>query len=152
MKVAASTPAVFALSALFLLGAQTESILGLWEDRGGSVIRIGHCGKAVCMWIAAVSPSAPAVTDIHNPHPNLRSRPLCGLRIGDGFHMEDDLHVSGGTLYDPKSGKTYHGEMTLNGPDLHLRGYVGLPLFGVTEIWKRPEGPVGICKSTGDDE
>ena len=114
MRLATSTQAIFALSAIVLLSAQAESILGLWKDRGGSVIRIGHCGKEVCMWIAAVSPSAPAFTDIHNPDPNLRSRSLCGLRIGDGFQMEDDLHASGGTLYDPKSGKTYHGEMTLN--------------------------------------
>lgn len=151
MRFAACTSAVFALSALLLVAEQTESIMGEWEDPGGSVIRIGHCGKGICMWLVSVSPSAPAFTDIHNSDPSLRSRPLCGLRIGSGFNARDDLHAAGGTLYDPKSGKTYHGEMTVVGPELHLRGYVGLPLFGETEVWKRPRGPVRTCRSPGDE-
>lgn len=48
-------------------------------------------------------------------------------------------HAEGGTLYDPKSGKTYRGEMTASGNALALRGYIGLKVFGRTETWTRTQ-------------
>ncbi len=128
-----------------MVGSKSDSIFGEWEDPGGSVILIDRCGAEVCLSIVATSPSAPAVTDIHNPDSSLRKRPLCGLRIGDGFKTKDDLDAAGGALYDPKSGKTYHGEMKVIGSELHLRGYVGFSIFGETEIWKRPLKRIQAC-------
>ena len=44
----------------------------------------------------------------------------------------------GGTVYDPKSGKTYSGKMTLVSPNkLDMRGFVGISLFGRTTTWTR---------------
>jgi uncharacterized protein (DUF2147 family) len=53
-----------------------------------------------------------------------------------------------GTLYDPETGKTYSGTITLQ-PDgmLRLRGYIGTPLLGRNTIWTRHTGPVGPCPS-----
>lgn len=129
-----------------VLRAQGGGVLGDWQDPDGSVIHIDHCGADVCLWIASVSRTAPATTDIHNPEPGQRGRMLCGLKIGSGFSLRDADHAAGGSLYDPKSGKTYHGMMTAEGARLELRGYVGIPLFGRSETWTRPAGAVQSCK------
>jgi len=43
-----------------------------------------------------------------------------------------------GTIYDARSGKTYSCNLTLQ-PDksLKVRGYMGISLFGQTNIWTR---------------
>jgi uncharacterized protein (DUF2147 family) len=68
------------------------------------------------------------------------------LQIGRGFHLADSSHADGGQLYDPKSGKTYSGSMASDGDSLKLRGYVGIKLFGRTEVWTRTHGNVPACK------
>jgi uncharacterized protein (DUF2147 family) len=93
--------------------------------------------------------TAGATTDFHNPDTALRNRSLCGLQIGSRFTLTDSSHAEGGTLYDPKSGKTYRGNLTAEGSTLHLRGYVGIPLLGASQEWSRPEGPVTPCTPQG---
>jgi uncharacterized protein (DUF2147 family) len=126
-----------------------SAVLGDWQDPTGSVIHIGRCGAQVCLWLVALSPSAPATRDIHNPDPALHNRALCGLKIGAGFTLRDAGHASGGSLYDPKTGKTYHGSMTVAGTaagaKLDLRGYVGISLFGESQTWTRPGAPSKPC-------
>ncbi|MDE2450145.1 MAG: DUF2147 domain-containing protein [Gammaproteobacteria bacterium] len=122
--------------------AQTATVLGYWREPRGSIIRIVPCDQRLCIEIAELPPGNrhPAV-DGRNPDPKLRTRPLCGLRIGDGFVQVDPQHASGGHLYDPRSGRTYSGEMTADGNLLHLRGYVGLRIFGRTATWARASQP-----------
>lgn len=143
----------------FLLLAQPAAIvaapvgvLGDWKEPGGSVIRVAPCNAGICLWLVAISRTAPASTDIHNPDPSQRNRSLCGLKIGSGFSSRDADHAAGGTLYDPKSGKTYRGQMTVIGGTLELRGYVGIPLFGRSEAWTRPSEPVKPCQGARLDQ
>jgi uncharacterized protein (DUF2147 family) len=126
--------------------AQSAGVLGNWLDPDGSVIHIDRCGADVCLWIASLSPTAPSDKDIHNPDPAQRGKALCGLKIGSGFNLRDQDHAAGGTLYDPKSGRTYHGMMTVEGAKLALRGYVGISLFGRSETWTRPAVAIQSCK------
>ena len=91
----------------------------------------------MCAHLIQISPQAPTPFDIHDPDPAKRSQRLCGLRIGYDFQPTNPSHAEGGQLYDPRNGKTYHGEMTSEGDTLHLRGYVGLRMFGRTEDWTR---------------
>ncbi len=141
-------PAVLTvLLASFVAGAQNpgaSGITGDWREPGGAVIRVAACGDAVCAALVSLSKDAPSQTDGQNPDPARRSRPLCGLQIGYGFHRTDLTHASEGHLYDPKSGKTYHGEMTSDENTLQLRGYIGLRAFGRTETWTR----ISTLKST----
>ena len=45
-----------------------------------------------------------------------------------------------GTVYDPLSGKTYCGTMSLNGKELKLRGFIcGINFVGRTSIWTSAE-------------
>ena len=119
--------------------AQESGVLGYWKEPQGSVIHVENCGKEVCATLVVISPSAPSRVDGKNPNAKLRQRPLCGLRIGEGFHMVSGDKAEGGTLYDPKSGKTYHGIMTAHGKEMDLRGYIGISVFGRTERWTRAE-------------
>ncbi|MDP6689178.1 MAG: DUF2147 domain-containing protein, partial [Alphaproteobacteria bacterium] len=43
-----------------------------------------------------------------------------------------------GTIYNPEDGEIYSCTMTLvDGRTLKVRGDVGLPLFGKTQVWTR---------------
>lgn len=116
-----------------------------WREPSGSVIRIGPCARGVCLWIVSLSPDTPATVDAHNPSQSLRNRLLCGLEIGHGFYLSSSTHASGGTLYDPKTGKTYRGMMSIEGENLRLRGYIMTPIFGRTEIWKPARQQTPSC-------
>lgn len=133
-------------SALILISAPSyasQGVIGYWQEPTGSVIHVAPCGEYVCATLVALNPNAPEKTDGMNPDPRSRSRPLCGLLIGQHF-TADDRRADGGTLYDPKSGKTYRGTMTAEGTTLALRGYVGIKMFGRTEHWTRV-APVPTC-------
>ena len=76
--------------------------------------------------------------DEKNPDPSLRDRPLTGLELFTGFAYDGDGRWSGGTIYDPNSGKTYRCIITLVDDDtLKVRGYIGVPMLGRTETWTR---------------
>lgn len=143
-----SLAAILIFSAAVGLAAPAPGVLGYWRTPTGSVIGIAQCGANICLRIAALAPKVPT-TDIHNPDPALRSRALCNLQIGSGFMLNDADHASGGTLYDPKSGKTYRGAIAADGSALHLRGYVGIPLFGASQTWTRTTKPVISCNAIG---
>ncbi len=144
MKFRFSRAAIFLFATALL--AQSSGVFGTWRTPSGSVIRVQHCGALICLQVVA-PPSNVPTTDIHNPDPSLRGRVICGLMIGSGFALIDANHASGGTLYDPKTGKTYRGGMTVEGSRLHLRGYVGIPLFGASQTWTREAAPVKPCSA-----
>jgi uncharacterized protein (DUF2147 family) len=134
-------PAILLLTLAFApcVHAASPALDGDWREPGGSIIHIAPCGADICATLVAIRANAPSRLDIHNPDPAQRSHPLCGLVIGRSFHKTSPDHAEGGMLYDPKSGKTYHGEMTVAGDKLDLRGYVGLKVFGRTETWTRTQ-------------
>lgn len=119
------------------MAAQSRGVMGFWREPEGSVIQIERCGDEVCAKLVAISKTAPAQVDGFNPDKALRTRSLCGLQIGRGFHLNGPDKADGGRLYDPKSGRTYRGALSSEAGTLHLRGYVGLKAFGRTEDWIR---------------
>jgi uncharacterized protein (DUF2147 family) len=134
---------VLLVAALSALTCSAENgVLGTWREPTGSSIEIANCGKEICLRIVSFGTHAPSDhKDVRNPNASLRGRSLCHLQIGQGFHLAGNDTAQGGTVYDPKTGKTYKGSMTRVGNDLHLRGYVGLRIFGKTETWTRSENP-----------
>lgn len=81
-------------------------------------------------------------TDIKNAKEELRNLPLLNTTILKGFSKSsDDANVyEGGTVYDPKSGKTYCGKLTLDGKELKLKGFIcGFSLLGRSSVWTLAE-------------
>jgi uncharacterized protein (DUF2147 family) len=75
--------------------------------------------------------------DEKNPNASLRNRELIGLVILNDFTYEDGV-FTGGTIYDPREGKTYKCKMTLKSDNqLSIRGFIGISLFGRSEIWTK---------------
>jgi uncharacterized protein (DUF2147 family) len=128
------------------LAAPASNTTGDWQSPIGSVVRIQPCGSGVCLVLVKLPSKSPETTDSKNPSASLRTRALCGLVIGTGFHQTDASHLSGGLLYDPKTGHTYRGKIAAVGDRLDLRGYIGIPAFGRSETWKRVPA-VAACKA-----
>ena len=63
---------------------------------------------------------------------------MTGLAMVNGM-KRDGLTYKEGTILDPRDGSVYHAEMELSADskELAVRGYIGLPIFGKTQIWKR---------------
>ena len=147
---------LFAFCAVvFTVAAQASvSPEGRWltEKKHGivEVYRCGAdgtlCGRLVWFQIEPDDPNK-AGLDVNNPDPARRTRSLCGFVFMTGFKPAG-ADWEDGTLYDPETGKTYSGTITLQ-PDgtLRLRGYIGTPMLGRNTIWTRHTGPVGHCPS-----
>ena len=138
--------AVPAVAAALLLAAgavRAQSPIGIWET-GESHVEIYECGDLLCGRIIALDEPLDAdgkeKTDGNNPDPGLRSRPIIGMDLIAGFSRKSDREWEGGTIYDPRDGKTYKCKMNVQDDGtLEVRGYVGLPLFGKTVVWTRIE-------------
>ena len=67
-----------------------------------------------------------------------RNQPIVGMTILRGLRRESD-GFGGGTILDPDEGRIYRCTARLldQGRKLEVRGYLGLPLFGRTQIWVR---------------
>ena len=119
----------------------SNKIIGilLSEDKDGKIeiFKSGntYCGKL--LWGKYVlDENGKPRHDINNPDTALRSQLLQGMIILKGLVFKDDKWDNG-KIYDPISGRAYDVSVTLQGTDLALRGYIGIPLFGKTTIWKR---------------
>jgi uncharacterized protein (DUF2147 family) len=126
----------------FAASAQNaDGIIGKWLNPSGEgqVQIYKRDGKffGKLAWIKVPDRDGKPKTDINNPDPNLRSRTELGLELLKDFTFDGDDVYEDGTIYDPKSGKTYSCKMTLEGNQLKIRGYVGISLFGRTEVWTR---------------
>ena len=139
------------LLALTGAAAPGESPQGYWlTAKKDGIIQILRCGEMLCGRIAwfRIPPNDPNQQglDLHNPDPARRSRPLCGLIFMSGFKAGGADSWEDGTIYDPDSGNNYHATMTLRGDGtLDLRGYIGISLFGRSEVWTRYTEPVPTC-------
>lgn len=78
-------------------------------------------------------------TDVKNPKENLRTTPLLNYPILKAFtpnKKEPDVYEDG-TVYDPKSGKTYCGKLTVEGKTLKLKGFIcGFSLLSRSTTWE----------------
>jgi uncharacterized protein (DUF2147 family) len=145
---------VLLLLALLGLGgaaaAADPPVAGRWLSESGSgVIAIANCGAELCgkiVWLKEpIRDGGPAV-DRRNPDPALRTRPICGLPMLGGFREAEPGRWTDGWIYSPENGKTYRATLSLGADGkLKLRGYVGIPLFGETQIWTRADPNLNTC-------
>lgn len=81
--------------------------------------------------------------DVLNSNEALRTRPIQGMELIQGFKPEGNNAWGGATIYNPEDGKTYtcKANLSKDGQTLKVRGYVGVPMLGRTQIWKRVASP-----------
>lgn len=132
---------VVPLIALALAGAATpaDSVVGQWrtETRGG-IVDIQKCGSSICGRLVTSEHlrTDPTLKDVNNRDAALRSRPLKGLLLLNGF-TSDGAAWSGGQIYNAEDGKTYKATVTPVSPtQIKVRGCVFVPLCK-TQTWTR---------------
>lgn len=94
-------------------------------------------GKIV--WLREPNRDGKPKVDINNADKARRNDPVMGLVILRGFKKDGATGYDGGTIYDPKNGKTYSCKMTREGDTLHVRGYIGFSLLGRTTTWTKAD-------------
>ncbi len=131
-----------------------NSPMGWWVDQSGKAgIVISACGADLCgkiEWLKVpLNTEGKPKTDVHNGNAALQNRPLCGLSILGNFVPDGDGGWKGGWIYDPEGGKTYRSVMHVAADGtLHVRGYVGIPLLGRSEVWTRPAATPVPCSGS----
>jgi len=111
----------FPLAALLILApvpatAAAPDVTGLWlTDDGKGVVEVEPCGRNMCGRIVRVLDRRPGVptTDVENPDPARRSRPILGLQVLSGFKPGTN-EWKDGKAYDPKKGSSYNSTLRLN--------------------------------------
>ena len=123
------------------VNAQPNRIIGVWltSDKDAKIEiyqkESRYFGKMI--WFTpAVDEKGNPLTDSENPDPAKRNRKLEGIEIISNLAYADGKWK--GTIYDPESGKTYNCQIKLlNENALEVLGYIGSPLLGVKQSWKR---------------
>lgn len=122
---------------------QKETVEGYWlnQEKDAKIeIYKAKDGKfyGKIIWLKEPTRDGKPKTDINNPKENMRATPIMGMLILKAFKKEDEKDYEDGTIYDPKSGKTYSCNITVkNANTLSIRGYVGISLIGRTTVWTR---------------
>ena len=120
--------------------AERNTPVGRWltQDKE-AVIAIEPCGNALCGRIVGVTldhPDDPFPTD-NEGHSQ------CGLTIIRGV-VPDGEQVWAVRITDPRDGKAYRARMWLDEQHrLHVRGYIGVPLLGRTQVWTPFRAAIG---------
>ena len=95
-----------------------QSIIGYWLT-SESIVEIKYCGDLLCGQIKTIfvekgiDPNT--VLDSNNIKTELRSRPLIGINLLEGFNKElgSNSILKGGQIYNPRDGKTYKSKLEL---------------------------------------
>lgn len=125
-----------------------ESPAGLWktiDDASGkpsALIRITENGGVLQGKIEKLfrtpeedqNPKCVQCTDAR------KDQPIVGMTILNGLKKDGDEY-NGGEILDPKNGKVYKSKLTVRdgGKKLEVRGYIGMPMLGRSQMWLRQE-------------
>ena len=123
--------------------ANPDALLGVWKTgEGTGMVQITKRGDKYygrVVWLKVpTNPDGSARVDANNPDEKLRSRPLKGLENLRDFKFVGNNRWEEGRIYDPKNGNDYACEIKLIDENtLEVRGYIGVAMFGRTDVWKR---------------
>lgn len=121
--------------------ADNHSPEGLWlTENERSVISIKRCPEGYCGFIHWITDGGMQF-DEKNEDPALHNRPLCGMKILWGFKQQNATNWIDGNIYKADDGDLYNATLqTLPKGTLLVRGYVGMPLFGKSQVWTPVSG------------
>ncbi len=142
--------AAAALAQAQTLAQAQATPVGLWKTiddetgRAKSLVRITLSASSLRGTVEKLlDPSAPPDAVCSKCTDARRDQPILGMQIIRGVHASDSdpLRWEGGEILDPNNGKVYQVRLTLSdgGKTLSVRGYIGTPLLGRTQVWMRVE-------------
>jgi uncharacterized protein (DUF2147 family) len=148
MRTLINLSLIAAVLAAPLAWAQDSSPVGLWktiDDSTGkptALIRITEHqgelqGKIEKLFREPSEDQNPKCVACQDARKN---QPIVGMTIVSGLKKTGDEY-SGGEILDPKNGKVYKSKLTVRdgGKKVEVRGYVGMPMFGRSQVWLRQE-------------
>ena len=143
------TKALIALLTVFSGGAlaQNASPVGVWRTvddathQPTSLVKISVQGDGLVGVVERVLDAAGSDKRCDLCKDDRKNMPIVGMQVIRRIPAEKGTSASwdGGEILDPKSGRTYRVRLTLTdgGQSLEVRGYIGTPLFGRTQVWQR---------------
>jgi uncharacterized protein (DUF2147 family) len=156
--VAAALMGLWPLAAHAAPQRAAPTVVGLWEqvdddgrvggwfqiyDRGDGIYE----GKIVKMFLKPGEKPNPICTKCPGEQKN---QPTLGLTLIKGMQRKG-RHYENGTILDPRDGSVYQARMEISpdGQRLMLRGFLGIDLFGQSQIWRRlPESAMADAGGT----
>ena len=134
----------------FGAAAQATSPAGLWRTiddntkKDKSLVRIVEANGVYTGKVEKiVDPDSPKDATCKECSDERKDKPVVGMTIIRNVKQSaDDKDVfEGGDILDPNNGKVYRVKLKLidNGGKLDVRGYIGTPMLGRTQIWVRAE-------------
>ncbi|WP_374329205.1 DUF2147 domain-containing protein [Soonwooa sp.] len=133
---------MLAFATIFISAMSFAQIEGKWktiDDETGkakSYVEIfkksdgKYYGKVVQLLIKPSDPNCTGCKD------DRKGKPILGMEVIRGL-SKDGNEFTGGTITDPKNGKTYKCTVTKDGDKLNVRGYMGISLIGRTQTWHK---------------
>jgi len=149
------------VAAVFAVGAGTvsapaadPSAVGLWEQvdessgKAESWFKISERGGGVYEGNLVKIFSKPGEDEnwvCSKCEGSEKGAPVLGLALIKGM-QRNGLTYENGTIMDPRDGSVYRALMKLStdGQKLEVRGYLGISLFGRSQVWNRlPDNALG---------
>jgi uncharacterized protein (DUF2147 family) len=152
---------IYAFSASPAVRAEPTAA-GLWQktDEAGrpeAWFRITECGGTYEGQMVKIFPKPgeqdPSQWRCTKCEGEQKNAPVIGLTIIKGMQRRG-LTYENGTILDPRDGSVYSVRMELSpdGNQLMVRGYLGISLLGQSQVWRRIPGdrlPAASTKSCG---
>lgn len=134
------------LGSMLFVGMTADAATGLWrtlDDSTGearSIVSIDdRDGVLTGRIVELIDP--PELNPVCEQCPgDKRDAPVEGLEILWGFESSRRAgEWIGGELLDPENGRVYRGRLRVQdeGDRLEVRGFIGSPMFGRSQIWER---------------
>lgn len=125
------------------LNAQSSEITGIWknyDDEDGqekSHIEIVKKNNKYYAKVIKLLPQA-KLTHCEKCKGDLKGKKIEGLEIFSGLEKTGNNTWGEGKILNPKNGKEYSCKLELEDANtLKVRGYIGAPAFGKTQVWHR---------------
>lgn len=132
----------FAFLSMGTMAQKADDILGIWYNQEKTakveIFKKGERYYGKVVWLSEPLRDGKPKLDVENEDEELRTRPILGLQILNGFEFDED-EWENGTIYDPKNGETYSCYITKDGDKLNVRGFIGFSFIGRTSIWTKAD-------------